>query len=79
MPLPTCFSIVAIVLDTLATCCTFFHVFAQTIVKQDAVNDLVLTEIKERMGVEWVQLLIDDHVEFVAEDTSMCQKCHLSA
>ena len=63
--------------DTLATCLAFFRVFTQTIVEQDTIDDLFLAKVKKGVSVERVHFPVNDHVEFVAKDASVCQECHL--
>ena len=43
-----------------------FGTDAEAVVLQNPLPDLVQTEEEERVGVERIKLIVDNHVEFVA-------------
>ena len=50
----------------LTTHAAIFSVFTKTIIEEDSLHDLILSEIEERVSVKWIHFTIDNHVEFVA-------------
>ena len=61
------FLLIAVLIDALLTThAAIFSVFTKTIIEEDSLHDLILSEIEEGVSVKWIHFTIDNHVEFVA-------------
>ena len=51
--------------------------FTFAFVFKDPLDDLILAKVEEGVSVERINLPINNHHEFVAQNVSLCHECHL--